>query len=122
MNIRKFCLCFIQIRVHLQNLSVHLNDFKYATSNIHGVFHTYGSAGDCNRPSCDANRLGAFSINLTRTGFILSETIPYTHHSHPECAKRIYNSNMNSAKNIFTGACRVHCGRCTPTEIKLIVA
>ncbi|XP_046854160.1 A disintegrin and metalloproteinase with thrombospondin motifs 20-like [Xenia sp. Carnegie-2017] len=113
---------FAKIRVHLQNLSVDLNDFKYATSNIHGVFHTYGSAGDCKRPSCGANRLGAFSINLTRTGFILSETIPYTHYSYPECAKRIYNSNMNSTKNIFTGACGGHCGRCTPSEIKLIVA
>ncbi|XP_046861246.1 A disintegrin and metalloproteinase with thrombospondin motifs 20-like [Xenia sp. Carnegie-2017] len=111
---------FEKIRIRLPDLRVDLYDFKFAKSTAPGVFHPYGSAGDCKTLYCK-HPSGSFSVNLTGTNFKLPSTIQYKYIAWRPCARKVFTPQMDEAKQVWTGACGCDCGNCTPIALKLSV-
>ncbi|XP_078001337.1 A disintegrin and metalloproteinase with thrombospondin motifs 9-like [Glandiceps talaboti] len=107
---------FSKLRIDINTLTVIIEDGRYS-SNSHGRFVPYASAGDCySHAHCPQGR---FYINLTGTGLAVSPDTSW------DTQGRDITRNIFREKNgiIIIGSCGGYCGNCFPdseTGLKLI--
>jgi hypothetical protein len=101
-------------------MEIALDDYKFASTNAPGVFHQFGSAGDCASSACDASsRKGQFQVDLSGTTFRMLEPIKYQFHSYPECTAKVFDPVMEGNRQRWSGMCGGGCGNCSPVAIYL---
>lgn len=111
---------FEKIRLQVPEMNVLRGNFKFAVSNIPGVFHSYGAAADCFTSSCDAGtKRGRFEMDITGTSFRLPSSIPYSFISFPSCASNVFYPSMSADRLRWSGKCGGYCGSCWPTQLSL---
>ncbi|CAB4028025.1 A disintegrin and metallo ase with thrombospondin motifs 9, partial [Paramuricea clavata] len=96
-------------------MSLDISDFRFSTANTPNVFHRFATAGDCISPDCpEEYRKGNFKVDMNGTNFLLLNSIPYSFHTFPPCAQRVFKGSMSSDRRQWSGYCGGHCGNCWP--------
>ena len=91
------------------------NDYKFATTDVPGVYHPFASAGDCHSPECLSHyKKGHFQIDFSGTKFRLPQSIQYWIHSYPPCNKKLFNPTMDGNRQRWSAKCGGACGICRP--------
>ena len=81
-----------------------INDYRFATSNVPGVFRMFATASDCRSSSCYASsRYGSFLVDFSRTSFRLPPSIEslskrrfWQHGRHEDWIKRRDSSKTSN--------------------------
>ena len=100
-------------------MTVVTNDYRFATTNVAGVYHPYASAADCISYFCTSSRSGTFNVDLSGTSFRLPSPIPYNIHAWPACANKLFSPTMDTARLRWSAKCGGRCSMCTPKYLKL---
>ena len=95
------------------------NDYRFATTNVPGVYHRYASAGDCKSHGCTNPRSGIFQVDISGTSFRLQLTIPYKYIAYPACAQKLFSPTMDASRLRWSATCGGRCGSCTPEYLHL---
>ena len=92
------------------------NDYKFAITDVPGVYHPFASARDCYSRNCTtAGKRGHFQIDISGTKFSLPQSIEYDfNYSHPECNRKLYNETMDENRQRLSAKCGGYCGDCKP--------
>ncbi len=101
-----------QVRLNPSDMTIVKNDYRFATTNVAGVYHQYASAADCKSYGCTNPRSGIFKVDLSGTSFRLPSTIPYKFSAYPGCAQKLFNPNMDSSRLRWSATCGGRCGFC----------
>ena len=104
----------------VDNLSVNITDFRFASTTIPNLFHGFATAGDCLSSACsETDKSGNFKVDFNGTNFLLPSSIPYSFHAHPPCFHSVYKAVMSSDRQQWSGFCGGQCGKCWPTKLYL---
>ena len=100
-------------------MKVVTNDYRFATTNVAGIYHPYASAADCKSYGCTNSRSGTFKVDLSGTSFRLPSTISYKTNAYPSCAKKLFSPTMDIARLRWSAKCGGRYSRCTPKYLNL---
>ena len=91
------------------------NCYKFATTDVPGVYHPFASAGDCYSRQCFSDKKkGRFQIDISGTKFSLPQSIQYEFDCHPQCNRKLYNATMDKNRQRWSAKCGGFCGDCSP--------
>ena len=93
------------------------NDYKFATTDVPGVYHPFASAADCHSHVCLSDRKkGHFQIDISGTKFRLppAQSIQYWFHSWPKCNEKLFSPTMDDNRQRWSAKCGGNCGTCRP--------
>jgi hypothetical protein len=95
------------------------DDYRFATTNVPGVYHEYASAADCKSYSCTNPRSGIFHVDISGTSFRLPSTIPYIPRGYPSCMAELFNPTMDASRLRWSAMCGGRCAQCLPEYLYL---
>ena len=117
-----FLFIYFQIRLNVDEMSVNISDFRFATASMANLFHRFATAADCISHRCSKeHRKGNFKVDISGTNFLLPNSIPYSHASYPPCVQVVYKGLMSSDGRQWSGYCGGNCGYCWPEVFRLVV-
>ena len=91
------------------------NDYKFATTDVPGVYHPFASAADCHSVVCLPDyKKGHFQIDISGTKFRLPQSIQYLFGSYPACNMKLFNPTMDENRKRWSAKCGGACGYCAP--------
>lgn len=118
----KIYLHYFYIRLVVDDMSIDIYDFKFATASVANEFDGFATAGDCYSKYCGEDwKRGNFQVDISGTNFLLPDEIPYSFIAYPDCAQQVYKPTMSPDRRQCSGFCGGHCGRCWPTKFYVLL-